>query len=335
MRLVDRISDLLSLRRLTQIGITGLLAIAGVQYYLWVSHFRHGTMYVPRPESVEAFLPISALVALKAWVTTGVFTTIHPAAVIILLAVLVTAIFFHRGFCGWVCPVGLIEEIAGDTGIRLFGRKITPHWLIDYPLRGVKFLILGFFLKVIIIDMPGEAALSFLHSPYNKVAAVKMLDFWLHPGTFTIAMVGGLFIASLIVQNVWCRYVCPYGALLSIIGWLSPATVDVRRDTTDCVHCGACTATCPNYVDLEETERVRSLECTRCTQCIESCQENALKLQWGQFDPSPRTIGLGILVILFGAIGLAMITGHWESALGYNDWAQLVPNADEVLHSPY
>ena len=327
--------DVGRLRRIVQFGIAGLLVFVGVQYFLWVSHFRYGTPYVPRPPSVEAFLPVSALVALKAWLATGVFTTIHPAALVILLAVLATAVVFHRGVCSWVCPFGLLEEYLGRAGVELAGRKLEPPRYLDWALRSVKYLLLAFFLKLILIDFSGRAALAFLETPYNKVAAVKMLDFWLEPGAWTIGIVGFLVVGSFVVQNFWCRYLCPYGALLSVIGFLSPATVNVNRDQAACDDCGLCTAACPNYVDVQSADEVTALECTRCSQCVATCPEDALDYRAGPVQLSPRAVGLGVVAIVFLAIGLAMATGHWHSALGYEQWAELVPAADDIMHTPY
>lgn len=323
------------LRRVIQFGIAGLLVLAGIQYVLWISHFRYGTPYVPRPPSVEAFLPISALVAMKAWFATGIFSGIHPAGLAILIAVLLTAVVFHRGLCSWACPIGLLEEYLGKIGIRVTGRKLEPPTYLDWPLRSIKYLLLAFFVKVILIDFSGAAALAFLQTPYNKVAAVKMLDFWLAPGAWTLGIMGFLVVGSLVVQNFWCRYLCPYGAMLSAVGFLSPATVDVNRDEAACDDCGLCTQACPNYVDVQSADSVTALECTRCSECIQACPEGALEFRVGSVDLSPRAVGLGIVAIIFLVIAIAMLTGNWHSTIGYEEWARLVPAADQISHTPY
>jgi polyferredoxin len=347
---MDRVATLLSLdrlrgavttlsvgrfRRVLQFGVTGLLLLAGLQYFLWVGHFRYGWPYVPRPPSVEAFLPISALVALKAWIVTGVYPQIHPAAFAILGAVLLTAVVFHRGVCSWACPVGLVEEYLGRAGIRLSGRKLEPPKYLDWALRSIKYLLLAFFVKVVLIDFSGPAALAFLQTPYNKVAAVKMLDFWLAPGPWTIGILGFLVLGSLVVQNFWCRYLCPYGAMLAVVGFFSPATVNVNRDQAACDDCGLCTRACPSYIDVQTADEVTSLECTRCAQCVSTCPEDALEYRAGPISLTPRQVGLGVIGIIFVVIALAMATGHWHSALGYEDWARLVPAADQITHTPY
>lgn len=322
-------------RRLVQAGIALTLLAVGWQYYRWVSHFRHGTPSVPRPASVEAFLPISALVSLKAWIATGVFPSVHPAGLAIFLALLLSAVFFHRGMCSWLCPVGLIEEALGDLGIRFTGRKFEPPKFIDWPLRSIKYLLLGFFVWVVFINFSGPQAMAFVNSSYNKIAAVKMLDFWLEPGGMTIGVLALLGFASLFVQNAWCRYLCPYGALLGVIGFLSPASVDVTRDPAACDDCGLCTAACPNYVDVESAETVSALECTRCSQCLEACPQAALTYSVGPVTMRARTLGIGIIAVVFLVIGVAMVTGNWNTSVTYAEWARLIPAADGVAHAPY
>ena len=327
--------DVTRQRRLVQVGMALALLAVGWQYYRWVSHFRHGTPYVPRPAAVEAFLPISALVSLKAWITTGIFPDVHPAGLAIFLALLLSAVFFHRAVCSWICPVGFLEEVLGNLGIRLTDRKFEPPTFLDWPLRAIKYLLLGFFVWVVFVDFSGPQAMAFVASTYNKLAAVKMLDFWLEPGGMTIGVLLVLGVASLLVQNAWCRYLCPYGALLGVIGFLSPASVDVTRDPADCNGCGLCTAACPNYVTVETAETVRSLECTRCSQCLEACPKSALAYSVGPVTMHPRTLGIALLAVVFLVIGGAMLTGHWDTAVTYSEWARLIPAADGVAHAPY
>ena len=85
-------------------------ATGSISIYLWASS--QSDIYVPRPPSVEAFLPISALVNLKRLVLTGQFDTIHPAGLTIFMAALVIGLLLRKGFCGWICPVGFASNLA-------------------------------------------------------------------------------------------------------------------------------------------------------------------------------------------------------------------------------
>jgi len=147
--------------------------------YLFVRHFdtRGASAFVPRPESVDAFMPIGALVALKHLVVNRVFDTIHPAALVILIAVLTVSFLYRRGFCVWICPVGAISEAIGRLGLKIFGRNFKIPSFLDIPLRSLKYLLLLFFLKIVIIDMNSSSVEAFLQSPYYKVVDAKLLDF--------------------------------------------------------------------------------------------------------------------------------------------------------------
>ncbi|VTQ22912.1 putative electron transport protein [Escherichia coli] len=70
--------------------------------------------------------------------------------------------------------------------------------------------------------MPAQAIHYFMLSPYSVVMDVKMLDFFRHMGTATLISVTVLLIASLFIRHAWCRYLCPYGALMGVVSLLSP-----------------------------------------------------------------------------------------------------------------
>ncbi len=102
----------------------------------------------------------------------------------------------------------------------------------------VKYLILGFFIKVILVDMSPLVARSFQQSAYNKIADVKMLKFFLEISQSAIVILLALALFSLVVRNFWCRYLCPYGALLGIVALFSPWKA--TREAQKCTGCDLC-----------------------------------------------------------------------------------------------
>ena len=119
--------NLIYLRKAVQAAFTFFCIYVGIrfyQYYLWITS--RSTSFVPRPPSVEAFLPISALMSLKKLLLTGVYDSIHPAGLSIFLAALAIALIARKGFCGWICPVGAERSSwnvvkPSSLGIRTFG----------------------------------------------------------------------------------------------------------------------------------------------------------------------------------------------------------------------
>jgi len=321
-------------RNIIQIAIILFLLNIGWQFYRFVTYFktRGSTGFVQRPPSVESFLPISALVALKSWLVNRTFDTIHPAALAIFLSILLISFMYKRGFCSWICPIGAVSEMLWKIGKRLFGRNPRLPRYLDLLLMIPKYLILIFFLKVVLLDMNANTAAAFLDTPFNKIADAKMLEFWIRPGITTIKIVTVLVLLSIMFKNFWCRYLCPYGALLGVVSLPSP--VKVSRDRERCIHCKACNRACPNQIEVDQKLRVDSVECTGCLDCIESCESSALSLKVLNTDKvvSPKTYALLLLGTFFLVIFIAKATGHWNTSLGYEDYRRLIPIMDMLSH---
>jgi len=125
-----------TLRTLVQSGFAAFCLFAGYQFYhfyLWA--MGESEVYVPRPPSVEGFLPISALLGLKRLMLTGRYDEIHPAGLTIFLSALIIALLLRKGFCGWICPVGfcpnLIEKLEKGSALSGACRHglTTPSFL--------------------------------------------------------------------------------------------------------------------------------------------------------------------------------------------------------------
>src|SRR5579875_3876174 len=139
------------IRRAVQFAFLALNAWLGAQFYLWVRWFERGGQgwRVSRPAGVEGWLPIAGLMNLKYLFSTGHVPPIHPAAMYLIAAFLLMSQLLKKAFCSWLCPVGTVSEYLWKAGRRLFGRTVTlPRWL-DVPLRGLKYVLLGFFVFVI------------------------------------------------------------------------------------------------------------------------------------------------------------------------------------------
>ena len=117
--------------------------------------------------------------------------------------------------------------------------------------------------------MPVPAIRAFLEGPYGLVDDVKMLNFFRLLGLTGGIVVAVLVVASVFVQNFWCRFLCPYGALMGLVGMASP--VRIRREASLCIDCGKCAKSCPSILPVDQLVTIRSAECTGCLQCVASC----------------------------------------------------------------
>ncbi len=227
---------------------------------------------VARPDGIECFLPISGLLGAASWIKGGEINTIHPAAVIIFVTAIVSSFLLRRSFCSWICPVATVSELAWKGGFRLFRRNWRlPAWL-DVVLRCLKYLLMVFFIYSIAVVMSPEALSGFIRSDYHKIADVRLMNFFLHISPLALGIILGLVALSVVLRNPFCRYLCPYGALLGLVASLSPLRVTRNRER--CVSCGACSQVCPTYIDVMHKSSVVSPECIGCWRCISHCRFN-------------------------------------------------------------
>jgi ferredoxin len=173
---------------------------------------------------------------------------------------------------------------------------------------------------------------AFIESPYGLVADVKMLNFFRHMGSTAAVVTGVLVVGSVFVKNLWCRYLCPYGALLGLVSLVSPTRI--RRNPDACIDCAKCAKACPSLLPVDVLVSVKSAECTGCLECVTACPaQGALKLSVGGSPAIPTwAVVATIAVIFFGLVGYAQLTGHWHSNIPDAAYRELVPAADTFAH---
>lgn len=321
-----------------------LNAWLGIQFYLWVRYFEGNgtTLYVPRPAGVEGWLPIAGLMNSKLFLLTGSVPAIHPAAMFLFAAFLLMSLLLKRAFCSWLCPVGTVSEYLGILGRRIFGRNMRlPHWA-DFPLRGLKYFLLGFFV-FFIATMSAEVLQGFMDTPYGVLADVKMLNFFRNIGQTAAVVLALLVLLSMVIENFWCRYLCPYGALMALVSLLSPAKI--RRDTDACIDCGKCARACPSALAVDRLAQIRSAECTACMACVAACPaQDALQFslpprraaapaqRWLRRAIGPLALTAALAYIFFAFVLLAHATNHWQTNIPRAVYMNMVPHANQVTH---
>jgi polyferredoxin len=322
-------------RAAVQAGFLVLNLWIGVSFLVFVRRMEGG--WTPwegaRPAGVEGWLPIAGLMNLKYFLLTGEVPVLHPAAMVLVLTFLLLSLFFRKAFCGWLCPVGTISEWLWKLGRETFGRNFSaPKWL-DLPLRALKYVLLSAFLYAV-WGMGAAEIDGFLRSPYGLIADVKMLNFfrYLSPGAAMFLAV--MVMVSVFVQNAWCRYLCPYGALMGLAALLSPARI--RREAEACIDCGKCAKACPSRLPVDRLVQIRSAECLGCMECVAACPaEGALALAVAGRRMAGGRMALAVVLVFVGMWAGARWSGHWESAIPEAVYRELVPEARWMEHPRY
>ncbi len=325
------------LRSTIQFGFAGLCVWIGVEFILFVRWGMSGGAlpFHSRPPGVEGFLPISALMSLAYWIQTGVINQIHPSGLFILVGVVLVSLVVKKAFCSWLCPIGTISESLWMLGQKLFKRNLSlPRWL-DLPLRSLKYLLLAFF-SYSILQMDTGALGAFIYSPYNKMADAKMYEFFADISRVALYSIAALIVLSIVVKNFWCRFLCPYGALLGFIGWLSP--LKITRTKSTCIDCMLCTKACPANIAVHKAGRVWSDECMSCMACVQVCPvKETLEVRASKKGRAiPAWVVGTLLVGLFVAVtGMAMITGHWQNSVDQSEYLRRFKTIDGPMYQHF
>jgi polyferredoxin len=290
----------------------------GIEFYMFIQYLETGgkAAFYTRPAGVDGFLPISSLMSFYLFIKTGEIHEAHPAGMIIFCAILLVSLVFGKSFCSWLCPVGFISELIGDFGFKILKRKMQlPKW-IDYPLRSLKYIMLVFLFYSVFFLMTEPALRAFLSSPYNVVADIKMYNFFADLSRTALIVLSVLFILSIVIRNFWCRFLCPYGALLGIVSLISPNKI--KRNPVSCIDCGLCSKACPSFIKVDKVKTVISDECSTCLSCVDVCPVSdtlEVKTIFTKKKINKKVIAAAVVLIFMGVTGFGMVTGHWQNKI--------------------
>jgi len=205
--------------------------------------------------SLHAICPFGGVVSLYQFAALGTFTQkIHQSSFILMILIFILSFLFGSVFCGWVCPLGSVQEWLGKLGKRLFKKRYNnfiPR-RIDQYLRYLRYIMLIWVLYA--TAMTGKLAFGDI-DPYYA-----LFNFWTG-----LAILGITLLGSLVVERPWCKYACPYGAVLGITNLFS--VFSIRRRESSCISCDLCTSACPMNIPVHNVNVVRDHQCIGCLEC--------------------------------------------------------------------
>jgi polyferredoxin len=267
-------------RRITQTAV--FLFILGIA----LRHLVIGEATGAAVASWEAYCPFGGLETMIAYFRSGTLVShTHLSNLIILGAVLLTALVARNSFCGWLCPFGFMQDVTSSfsafvqkrvpgvrKAVRALKTKGAPLAVLDRYLRFFKYVVLAWAVM-------GAAYYGFMVfrevDPWAGLWGLLELSFGLGAVVLIVTLA-----ASLFVERPWCRYACPLGAATGLVSKLSPFYL--KRESEACKACAICTKACPMGLPVHTSTTIKSADCIGCLECVDECpREGALELKLG------------------------------------------------------
>jgi ferredoxin-type protein NapH len=262
-------------RRVVQVGVLSLF-VAGNAWGWKVlqgnlsSSLLFGTVPLADPYALLQVFATGTMVAAQALVGGGIVLVFFAAIA-------------GRAFCGWVCPVNMVTDLA-DTVSTVAGKGNRPLRMS----RNARYWALG--LSLVLSAWLGIAAFEWI-SPIGLLH--RGVIFGMGMGWTSVAAV--FLFDVFVVKNGFCGHFCPLGAFYSLAGGWS--RVRIIHSKGQCTSCMRCTEICPEPQVLPMVGKwdgaVTSGECTNCGRCIEVCPEDAMRFglrMQGNTETDPKEV---------------------------------------------
>jgi polyferredoxin len=256
--------------------------------YVTVVHVAAGESASNVTASPEAYCPFGGLETLYKYIISGgsFVSHTHLSNLVLAAAVLISALLLRSAFCGWICPLGFIQDIFHGfstwiqkrfvpvrKAVRGINNRGARLWsFLDKYLRFVKY-------GVLVWAVTGAAIYGVMvfrdYDPWS--ALINVAEWTYTPG---LVVLGLTLVGSFFVERPWCRYACPLGAVSGLLGKLSP--VYLKRDAASCTVCKICTSACPMGLEVHTATTITSVDCVSCLECVGECpREGAMEVRIG------------------------------------------------------
>ena len=211
----------------------------------------------------------------------------HGAGWYALGIILLFGVALGRTICGWLCPLGLIQELLNKIPTPKLRRGRVTR-----ALSWLKYVLLIVFVIALPLwyglrdDLPLPAFCKYICPAGTFEGAMGLLSNAMPANTGYFSMLGQLFTQKLVIMlgiglacvfchRAFCRFLCPLGAIYGLFNRFN--ILGVKVDQSRCNRCGACVRVCGMDV-----RRVGDRECIHCGRCADACAQGAIALKAGK-----------------------------------------------------
>lgn len=193
--------------------------------------------------------------------------------IVAMLLPLVLVTLCGRVFCSWICPISFLSECGEWLSKAIRRSKRLPQWII-LPRYTIWIALAG---ELVLTMLLGAPLFVFLSPPGIVGRELMTLVFFQTLGLEIFILLAVLAVNLLVTQRLYCRYLCPLGGLLSLLGRKRRLQVVVHTD--QCIQCNQCQRFCPLGLAPQQGEGQHS-QCWNCGICVEKCQGKSLSFEW-------------------------------------------------------
>lgn len=246
------------IRTAVQIGFFVLVALIATAHALEEVGIK---LPVIAGASLHAVCPFGGVVSIYQLATAGTFVQkIHESSFVLMTIAFGIAVLVGPAFCGWACPFGSFQEWIGKVGRKLFGsryNRMLPA-KVDQALRYLRYVVLAWVIYLTAVT----GVLVFAdYDPYFTLFNLYSDEVALSG----LIILGLVAILSLFVERPFCKYACPYGAVLGTFNLFR--IFGIKRNAATCISCKACDRECPMSIEVSTAGRVRHHQCISCMKC--------------------------------------------------------------------
>ncbi len=273
-----------------------------------ISHFILGGK---ESASVDALCPFGGFESLYTFVSSGNFVPrVMISSFVLAISITITSLLLKRGFCGWICPFGAINELLS----RLNKDQIKVPEKIDKKTRYLKYIILiiiiiGTALTGTLVFRGYDPFMTFFHFGKGILWDYNSGEFSEHIIPFIITLI--VLASALFISRFWCKYFCPLGAITTIFSRFSP--FKINRDKKTCIGCKQCDKVCQVNVKVSSSDNINNLECINCLDCVDICPKKSLSLRIFNKNIKKLTYVITLLILFALPIAIAKISDSWGS----------------------
>ncbi len=211
--------------------------------------------------SLHALCPFGGVETLYTFLASGVLVKkVHDASLVLMGIGIFLAVLFGPAFCGWICPLGTIQEFVSGFGKKYLRRRFN-HFVpfkLDQVLRYARYAVL---VWVIYVTATSSTLIFEAYDPY-----FALFNFWsAEVAPTALAILGITLVLSFFVERPWCKYACPYGAFLGVFNLFR--IFSIKRAESTCKADGACSIMCPMNIQVDTKTVIRDHQCISCLEC--------------------------------------------------------------------